>query len=96
MSQFPGTKEIAEGNIVLDCCLLESNGGGTLHRFFLQEFSDVPTKRILTLREFKKIAPSVLFCLLQSQKKVTKMNGLMYSDQHQSTTTHVNRITLDL
>lgn len=39
MSQFPGTKEIAEGNIVLDCCLLESNRGGILHRFFLQEFS---------------------------------------------------------
>lgn len=59
MSQFPGTKEIAEGNIVLDCCLLEPNRGGILHRFSSRNFpSNVLTERILTLRELKKILPS--------------------------------------
>lgn len=81
MSQFPGTKEIAEGNIVLDCCLLEPNRGGILYRFSSRNFpSNILTKRILTLRELKKIPPSYFLPLAVIQKKVTKMNRLIQSD----------------
>lgn len=84
MSQLPGTREITEGNIVLDCCLLESNRGGVLHRVFLQEFSIQYTYQRTPHFERKQANSSfsTLMPLAVIQKKLTKIKGLIFCDQH--------------